>query len=175
MKVDVQVNTNFKKIANYKGKIYYGVPSDTSNKRQGKNLDEGTPKYNNAQILQLMEYGSPINNIPKRELLGPVIEKHSEQLSNALAQIINALLADDEEKADMLMQKLALRVENWCKQFFIEDDNGWAPNAPITINGGWMRNKVTGKPIYIKGKGSDRPLIDTGSLRSSIKAFFQKE
>ena len=174
MKVDVQVKTNFSKIANYTGKIYYGVPSETSGKRPGLDLEE-KPKYNNAQILQLMEYGSPINNIPKRELLAPVVNKYSVQISAALEKIISALLQNNTGQADILMQRLALRVENWCKKFFTDEDNNWEPNAPITIYGGWMRNKVTGKPIYIKGKGSDRPLIDTGALRQSIKAFFSKE
>ena len=174
MKVDVQVKTNFSKIANYTGKIYYGVPSETSGKRPGLDLEE-KPKYNNAQILQLMEYGSPINNIPKRELLAPVVNKYSVQISAALGKIISALLQNNTGQADILMQRLALRVENWCKKFFTDEDNNWEPNAPITIYGGWMRNKVTGKPIYIKGKGSDRPLIDTGALRQSIKAFFSKE
>jgi hypothetical protein len=32
------------------------------------------------------------------------------------------------------------------------------PNAPITLEGGWMRNPVSGKPTYIKGK------FDTCSL-----------
>ena len=177
MKVDgVTVRNNLDKLLNYKGVIYYGVPSETTGKRPQKNLEEGKAQpYNNAQILQIMEYGSPINNIPKRELLAPVIEKNSEQISKALSQIVEAIIDGDEEKADLLMQKLALRVENWCKKFFTDPDNNWAPNAPITINGGWMRNKVSGKPVYIKGKGSDRPLIDTGSLRQSIKAFFSKE
>jgi hypothetical protein len=81
----------------------------------------------------------------------------------------------DSSEADMQMEKLALRIENWTKKFFVDPDNGWAPNAPITIHGGWMLNKVTGKPIYIKGKHSERPLIDTGSLRQSIKAIYYKE
>ena len=41
------------------------------------------------------------------------------------------------------------------------------PNAPITIKGGWMRSKK-GKLFYIKGKGSDNPLIDTGFLKMSV-------
>lgn len=41
------------------------------------------------------------------------------------------------------------------------------PNAPITVQGGWMRTK-TGKLIKIKGKKSSRPLIDTGFMRQSV-------
>lgn len=41
------------------------------------------------------------------------------------------------------------------------------PNAPITIKGGWMRNKKSGKPFKVKGKNSSNPLIDS---RDMLKA-----
>ncbi len=41
-------------------------------------------------------------------------------------------------------------------------------NAAITVHGGWMKNKRSGKPVYVKGKKSDAPLIDTGRLRQSV-------
>lgn len=43
-------------------------------------------------------------------------------------------------------------------------------NAPITIHGGWMKNKKSGKPFFVKGKGSGKlPLTDTGRLANSIE------
>ena len=45
------------------------------------------------------------------------------------------------------------------------------PNAPITIEGGWMTRN--GKAFFIKGKKSNQPLIDTGRLRQSIKYVIQ--
>ena len=38
------------------------------------------------------------------------------------------------------------------------------PNAPITLEGGWMRKPVSGKPTYIKGKSGTTPLVETGQL-----------
>ena len=38
------------------------------------------------------------------------------------------------------------------------------PNAPITVSGGWMWNRVAHKPFHVSGKGTNRPLYDTGSL-----------
>ena len=40
------------------------------------------------------------------------------------------------------------------------------PNAKITVVGGWMRSP-SGKMIFIKGKKSKNPLIDSGFLRMS--------
>lgn len=177
MKNSVSVKTNMNLIKEYNGKVFYGVPSEKAFKREkpDANLENSDNTYNNAQILQLMEFGSPINNIPPRKLLEPVLKKYNAQIQKHLDLVIQAILAGEKDVADNLMEKLALRVQNWCKLFFTDEDNNWQPNSPITIYGGWMRNKVSGKPIYIKGKGSDKPLIDTGSLRSSVSAFFSED
>ena len=56
-------------------------------------------------------------------------------------------------------------------------DEEWAPNAPITIEGGWMMNEY-GKegpvPVHIKGKSSTKPLIDTGALRQNCQYVIKK-
>ncbi|MBR1821501.1 MAG: hypothetical protein IJ769_07760 [Clostridia bacterium] len=56
--------------------------------------------------------------------------------------------------------------ENAVKDYFT--GGHFAPNAGITVEGGWMWNRIAHKPFKVKGKGSSTPLIDTGSLRSSI-------
>jgi len=166
---------DLERLKQYKGEIVYGVPRSTSQVRKSDEISNKKPSYNNAQILALMEHGSIINNIPERKLLGPVREKYREQINADLLRVCTLLLENKQDEADKLMERLALRIEGWTKKFFTDSDNDWAPNAPITIEGGWMRNKVTGKVFYVKGKHSERPLIDTGSLRSSIKAIFYKE
>ena len=166
------------KLKMYKGTIVYGVPQQTAHTRIAENSEDSKdskPRYNNAQILALMEHGSIINNIPERELLGPVRKKYKKQIDAELLKVCTLIIQNKPEEADVVMEKLALRIEAWTKKFFTDSDNGWAPNAPITINGGWMRNKTSGKVFYIKGKHSERPLIDTGSLRASIKAIFYKD
>ena len=159
----------------YQGQVVYGVPRSTAYSRQHDNKDLGNPTYNNAEILALMERGSIINQIPSRQLLTPVRKKYSEQINKALKEICGLLLQGKQVEADTKMEQLAVRIENWTKKFFTDGDNGWEPNAYITIHGGWMKNKVSGKPVYIKGKHSERPLIDTGSLRQSIKAIYYKD
>lgn len=43
-------------------------------------------------------------------------------------------------------------------------------NSPITIYGGWMKNKKSGKLFYVKGKGEGKPpLTDTGKLADSVE------
>ena len=47
-------------------------------------------------------------------------------------------------------------------------------NAPITVQGGWMRNKKSGKLFYVEGKGSDNPLVDTGNMMNSVTYVMRK-
>ena len=38
------------------------------------------------------------------------------------------------------------------------------PNSPATVNGGWIYNRAANKAVFVKGKGFDKPLFDTGAL-----------
>ena len=152
-------NANFLDIARkFTGEIVYGVPQQTAYSRQDSK-EKQPAKYNNAQILAIMEHGSPVQNIPPRELLKPVRKKYEKQINNALMKVCDLLLKNKQDEAENEMEKLAIRIENWTKKFFTDSDNGWAPNSPVTI----------------RAKGSDRPLIDTGALRQSIKAIYYRE
>lgn len=141
-------------LVGFKGRIYFGVPRETS----GNRSDGKKTKLDNAMLLAIMEHGSPVKNIPPRELLRPVIEKHEEKIRAYFDKIFQCLMYNDEEGADALMEELAQRVEMWGKKFFV-DGNDWTPNSPATI----------------KRKGSDKPLIDTGQLRQSIRAIYSKQ
>ena len=140
-------------LTGYRGKIYFGVPRDTTIRHTGK-----VKRIDNATILAIMEHGSPVKNIPPRPLLKPVLNKHKDKILEIFGKVYAMLLAGDEQGADRELDILAQRVQRWTQEFFTED-NGWAPNAPSTI----------------RRKGSDKPLIDTGSLRQSIRGIFVKK
>ena len=164
-------NTNNKPVLNYKKVVKYGIPKETnkrtevpvtvSKQHRGKNGRVYTRKervyggLSNANILALMEAGSPVNNIPSRVLLKAVKEKYNYKINQYFLNIMQALAAGNKTQADILMEELALRMQTWSQKFFVDADNGWAPNAPSTI----------------KSKGSDKPLIDTGELRKSIRGI----
>lgn len=154
---------------NYNKVIKYGIPRETNKrdmptetvdvKHKGKNGRVYTRKervyggLSNANILAIMEAGSPVKNIPSRKLLEPVKEKHQSTINKYFKDIMTNLLEGNKSGADELMNELALRMETWCKAYFVDKNNGWEPNAPSTI----------------KAKGSDKPLIDTGALRGAIR------
>ena len=75
--------------------------------------------------------------------------------------------------AVQILKKLGIAYEGEMRETFTKE--AFAPNAPITIHGGWMRNKKSGKPFKVKGKKSSRPLINTGRLRGSIMSKVVKK
>lgn len=166
----VTVGADSKPVTNYNKVVKYGIPQTTDKRpiptefiektHKGKNGRTYTRKervyggLSNANILALMERGSPVNNIPARPLLEPVRKKYEEKIDEYLENVVLDLAFGDEAGADRLMEELALRMETWTKKFFIDPDNGWEKNAPSTI----------------RAKGSDKPLIDTGALRQAIRA-----
>lgn len=163
------VGGSLETLLGFSGRIYFGVPDETSRRewvfenlmnRKRKSGIEGAkrPQINNADLLAILEHGSPVKNIPPRELLKPVIEKHRPEIEKVFLRVYNALINNRPDVADFEMEKLAQRIEMWGKKYFVED-NGWAPNSPGTI----------------KQKKSSRPMIDTGNLRASIRGIYKRK
>lgn len=107
--------------------------------------------------------------IPARPFMD-TIKKHSEELSEFSQQALSSL-----ETADTVSNAIGSQAKSMI-QDAIKDEE-WAPNAPITIEGGWMMNEY-GKegpvPVHIKGKSSTKPLIDTGALRQNCQYVIKK-
>lgn len=121
-----------------------------------------------AEIAFILTNGSPVNRIPARPFLEPGINQPDvkEKIIRHMKAAAKAACEGDQSAAMAQLDLAGQAGEDGVKDYMI---NGSFPgNAPITMNGGWMRNRVSGKPVYIKGKGSSKPLIDTGNLQGSI-------
>ena len=68
------------------------------------------------------------------------------------------------EVTPSLAEEVGLYVQGEVQQRIT--DLRHPPNRPITIHGGWLGKP--GKGLYIKGKGSSNPLIDTGTMRTAV-------
>ena len=121
-------------------------------------------KITNVQLAYIHSQGSPRMHIPARPFLEPGIEDQKEAIAAEMRAAALAACEGDTGSAMAHLDAAGQAGENGAKDRF----GTGAPNTPITVNGGWMRNPVSGKPVYVKGKGSAAPLIDTGSLRKSI-------
>lgn len=119
-----------------------------------------------AYIGLIQEFGSIINNIPPRSFIIEPLKKYFIVEFEKHKELIKEYIKKGDIKrvyeiAGIVMEQII--IESFNKK------EGWKPNSPITIQGGWMKNKVNGKVFYVKGKGVNNPLINTGTLRKSIK------
>jgi hypothetical protein len=157
--------------------VMVGIPEDTTGRKKAK----GTP-VNNAELLFIHTNGSPANNIPPRPVLEPAIKHNKERISKSYKKAIDAALDGDMGGVLPALDAAGLNGQNIVRKYFTES-NGWEKNSDVTVYGSneyskdevpvqklkkdGTRRKMPKKPI-IKGKGSSRPLIDTGEMRKSI-------
>lgn len=102
--------------------------------------------------------------IPARPFMD-ALQKRSDELAAFSQQA-----ASECDTAEMVASAIGAQASSMIQDAIRDED--WAPNAPITVEGGWMVNEY-GKngpvPVHIGGKGSTQPLIDTGTMRQQCE------
>lgn len=108
----------------------------------------------NAQLLFVHTHGSMAMGIPARPVIEPAIEfpSNKQAITEELNIAAKKQLDDKHSEAVNAMKRAGQEGQNAARDWFTNPANSWAPNKPETI----------------RRKGSSRPLIDTGILRSSI-------
>lgn len=114
------------------------------------NLDKGMP-YSKAYQLYLHENGSPIWRIPPRPVLVPAIKSVKPKIARYYARAVRDALNGVDPMP--MIQAAGKVAQQAAFKWFTNPANGWAPNAPSTI----------------EQKGSDKPMIDTGEMRRAIR------
>ena len=107
--------------------------------------------------------GRKYGRIPARNFVEVLKEKHSKVIYRAVAdQVINKGADGNVDFVNIGRQAVGQL------QRAMKDSNEYAPNAPITIHGGWMADPKTKKPFYVEPKNSERPLWNSGTLIKSV-------
>ena len=145
--------------------LYVGIP-------EGSGGEDG--KLTNVQLAYLHSNGSPVNNIPARPFIEPAIEQEEvmSKMAAMFGQAFEAAIEGDAGAAEIALAKAGIYGRNAVREYM--GTGALQENAEITITGGWMRNKVSGKPVYVHGKGYNNPLIRTGALRDSVTYVIAK-
>jgi phage gpG-like protein len=114
------------------------------------------------------EFGSKKMNIPERSFLRVPLKSHKQEITESVAiHIMSRLNEDNAQGVYQDIGNAALNVVH--NAFATEGDGKWQKRAPISDEGGWMKNPVSGKPFKIE-KGKPHPLLhDTGILENSIR------
>lgn len=142
----------------FKGCIYVGVPKSNSQLVKGKKTKART-EFTNADILFVLEHGSPAKNIVPRPLLNAALKVHQKELSEALEKAVPLVLSGDKSAVDVYFEKLALKIQGWVQMYMLrEGQKVWKPSIRV------LRAEAKGETA--------KTMIDTGSLRQSIIAFY---
>lgn len=146
--------------------LLVGIPEKNAGREGGK--------INNAQLAYIHSQGSAKMGIPARPFIEPAIElpENKEKIAKQFKAAFIAALNGDAGGAYAALNKAGMQAEKAVKTYM--ESGPFAANAPITINGGWMHNKVSGKIFYVKGKNSTSPLIDTGALHSAVTYVIER-
>ena len=134
--------------------------------------DHHSGPFSASELLYLHESGCPVNHVPPRPVMDPALSDGDvqQEMADALLEALQAALQGNLSSTQAGLEKAGQTGADALKNYIL-DGGHLAPNAPITVSGGWMRNRVSGKPVHIPGKGGATPLLDTGQL---VNAFGYK-
>lgn len=160
MRIDIiEEARNFQRMMNTLNKmmeneVYVGIADDTTEREAD---DTG---ITNAELLFIHTNGSPVNNIPARPVIEPAIYNDKDRLADMMKKAAQLFMEGRDEEAIKQLQRVGMRGQNVSRQWFVDEKNGWPPNAPAV-----REAKIK------KGSTDPKPLIDTGELRKSITYF----
>ena len=115
-------------------------------------------------LLAIHTHGAPIMRIPPRPVVKPALAQGSVR-----SEIGFHLLEACEAANDGNMAGTASGLEA-AGQAGVDGIRAYIdaginpPNAPVTLSGGWIYNRVAKKGVYVSGKSGSTPLFDTGQL-----------
>ena len=117
-------------------------------------------------ILAVQEHGSPIMHIPARPVIAPALSRPETRA--AMAEEMQSALraAWDGEDPRLFLEAAGQAGADGIRAYI--DAGISPPNSPVTVNGGWIWNRTGHKAVYVQGKGTNKPLFDTGVLYSAF-------
>ena len=120
-------------------------------------------------LLGIHEHGSPAMRIPARPVIAPALSspKARAAMAEAMTEAVSAAMEGDEAGTAAGLEAAGQAGVDAIHAYI--DAGVPPPNAPITVSGGWMWNRVAHKPFHVSGKGTNRPLYDTGSLYNDFE------
>ena len=114
--------------------------------------------------LAIHEHGAPAMRIPPRPVIEPALSSPEarEDMTVAMQDAIAAAMAGDPDGATAALNRAGESGVAAIRRYI--DAGVPPPNAPVTVSGGWVYNRVAKKGVHVEGKGFDKPLYDTGQL-----------
>ena len=119
-------------------------------------------------LLGIHSHGSPIMRIPPRPVVQPALSQESlrSEMGDKLAEACEAAMEGDLKGTEQGLKDAGQRGADGIREYI--DQGIPPPNAPVTLSGGWVYNRVAKKGVLVKGKSGSTPLVDTGQLRDEF-------
>ena len=117
-------------------------------------------------ILAVQEHGSPIMHIPSRPVIRPALARDETRtaMASAMKDAIAAAWEGKNPRPDL--EAAGQAGADGIRAYI--DSHIPPPNSPATVNGGWIWNRAAKKAVFVKGKGFNKPLFDTGNLYNAF-------
>ena len=115
-------------------------------------------------LLGIHTRGSPIMRIPPRPVVEPALSQEGlrQEMGEFLLQSCEAAFAGDMAGTEAGLEDAGQRGADGIREFI--DAGISPPNAPVTLSGGWIYNRVAKKGVLVSGKSGSTPMKDTGAL-----------
>ena len=115
-------------------------------------------------LLGIHTRGSPIMRIPPRPVVQPALAQEGlrAEMGEKLLVSCEAAFQGDLSGTRAELEEAGQRGADGIREFI--DAGISPPNAPVTLSGGWIYNRVAKKGVLVDGKNGDLPMKDTGAL-----------
>lgn len=129
----------------------HGIRRRSMIEEMDQNMARGL-KYSAAFSLYIQSHGSPLWHSPPRPVIEPALAANKVRIAAEFKKIYQATASADGDGVERAITRAGILAQNVCREWFEDPRNNWPANSPATI----------------ARKKSDKPLIDTGSLRKAI-------
>ena len=115
-------------------------------------------------LLAIHTRGSPLMRIPPRPVVQPALARESlhAEMAEAMLSSCQAAMNGDFSGTKAGLETAGQAGADGIRAYI--DAGISPPNAPVTLSGGWIRNRVTGKGVPVAAKNGSTPMKDTGAL-----------
>ena len=115
-------------------------------------------------LLGIHTHGSPVMQIPPRPVVQPALHREGlqQEMSGFLMDSCQAAFDGNMAGTVAGMEGCGKRGADGIREYI--DEGISPPNAPVTLSGGWIYNRVAKKGVLVSGKAGAKPMFDTGAL-----------
>ena len=115
-------------------------------------------------LLGIHTHGSPVMRIPPRPVVAPALAraKLREEMGEFLVDACEAAFEGDLPGTVAGLENCGQRGADGIREYI--DSGIDPPNAPVTLSGGWIYNRVAKKGVLVKGKGGGTAMKASAAL-----------